>query len=152
MAPIVSTLPAAKSYVVGKIRALAGFQPTAPNGVAVSYGHPGKLLEREHVWIGGTTIQHEWGPLGRYSKNETYQLKGFVLVDDPGGTQQAVTERAFAIFGPIELAFRTAAEISLGGIQGVIDVNVRPTGLFEGVLDEGRQALIEFDLDVNARI
>lgn len=141
-----STIPAVKAELVTRFAARAGLA-----GVQVSYGWPKGNPQKELLIVGGAIGEQQWGPFGRFAKDEIYDLKIIVSVVFADGEQQNATERAFAIVAEIEQELRNAPNLG-NTVQGVIDIR----GNFElsenmlGGLD--REAYIEFSVHVKARI
>ena len=138
-----STVPVVLNAIVVALDANASL-----DNVQVSYGHPGRDLEREAVWLAGTDNDAGWAMLGARKRDETYSLLGAVFAHSVSGTQKQATDRAFVLFGVVEDVLR--ANVTVSG--NVIQAEVKPRQYTPGQDDEGRYAIIEFSIDVLARI
>jgi hypothetical protein len=117
-------------------------------GVQVSYGHPGRNMAREMVFIGDVSISQEFKALGGRTKHETFELDLIISVVKPGAQQRVATERAFELLATIEELLR--ANLTLDGL--VAWLNVRPEQLTEGFSEDGREAEIASLISGLARI
>lgn len=145
----VSTVPAVKAALLDLLRAEPGLV-----GVQVDYGDPGlDRLQLEHVFLGDVgQVDEQWAPFGSLARDEQYALDGFVHVARPGGEQQEVTERVYALFGVINLMMRPLARTSTVFAPGVYGCAVRPLGHKEFIVPEGRAAFLPCEFAFKARI
>jgi len=144
-----STIPTVKAALVALAKdalAVPGFET-----VEVEYGR-GRDIPRESLLIGGTVQPEEqrWAVICNRGREERYSLELFVRITNPGDTQQESTERAFDVFGLIELALRENPTLE---VPGVIQASIAQPELLEGVYDdEGFAAVIESGVAIQARI
>lgn len=136
-----SCVPAVKDAVLDLLA------PALP-GVQVTYGHPGRNMQRELVFLGGAETDQEWAHLGARARTETFDIDLIVNVRRPGAQQRAVTERAYEILATVEDVLR--ANVRLDGL--VTQIGVRPRTLLELFTDDGREAQITALLSGDARI
>ena len=113
---VASTVPAAKRALTVLLAAHPGLAD-----VQVTRGHPGDVVERELVMVGGTAVA-EQNPrsLGGARRDETYSIAVVVQVKESGSSVEDASERAYALLGHVEDAVR--AEPTLGGLVMVAEV------------------------------
>lgn len=141
-----SSIPRTKLAIVNL---LSGLDWPGGSDVPVYYGAP-RDFSREDVIIGDTSSStQDWASLGDLQRQEEYELGMYVRVIRPGDSQQEATERAFELFGVIEMALRATPTL---GVPGVLYVHIATPSLSEGVLEEGYGAVIESAVAVKARI
>lgn len=145
---VTSTVPDVKLYLVGD----DGLLPSASGlaGIAVTYGHPGRDMEREFVYVGGTVAwDEEWASLGAGRRTERYTLELIINVTTPGNDQREATERAFALLNEIGKA--VLGDPTLGG-RMLTSAELVFRTLGEGMYDEGREAQIAAGIRCDARL
>lgn len=140
-----SSIPSVKATLVSRLQARAGLA-----GVQVAYGWPKGAIQKELVLVGGTKGAQAWGPFGKRSKDEEYDLQVAVSVVFADGVQQAATERAFVIVGEIEQELRNDPTVGgivrLAAVEGNFSLDENVLGGLE------REAFVEFSVHVDARI
>lgn len=139
-----SRLPAVKLALVDLLQTAF-----ADSETQVSYGHPGRDVEREFVFVGDTAEwDTEWASLGAKASTERFALVLVANAVRPGDEQQEATERVFEMFGQAEDALN--AEL-LGGVLLVPALLVGNT-FDEYLTDEGRGAVISASVRCQARL
>jgi hypothetical protein len=143
---LTSSIPRVKSAIVD----LLTQQVYNGDDVRVVYGRP-RDMEREQVIVGDTSLSDQhWAALGDRARQEDYEIELIVRVTTPGMSQKEATERAFEIFGTVELALRGLPAL---GVFGVSYAHISTPLLLEGVWDnQGYAAIINASIMVSARI
>lgn len=153
--PIPSTIPKVRRVLT----ALVAGDPRFTN-VQVSYGDPGKDTETECVAIGGVVDwQSGWASIGARRRDESYGITVYVRVARGLDGQQEATERAFELYGFLELLFRELVTEGLN-VHGLTEANgtgvqtlgIDPVAAPELLLPDGRGQLIEAEVSITARI
>lgn len=143
-----STVYAVKAAIVTLLQANGALA-----NVQISHGYPGEgNIQREAIYIdrvtGGQRI-----PVfkaGRKTREETYAVTVVVFVEQDGVTAADAEERAFELLQEVEDML--ADDPTLGGVSGVIHATA---GTFREQAEPGvtgAACLIEFDIDVLARL
>lgn len=142
-----SSIPRVKSALFDLLSQISW--PNDVGATTVCYGRP-RDFSREDVIIGDTSqSSQDWSALGDLQRQEEFEIELLVRVLTPGLTQREATERAFELFGAIELALRSQPTL---GVSGVSFAHIATPRLNEGVLEEGYGAFIESGLSVSGRI
>lgn len=160
MTAATSTAPVVLATIIANLQAANELV-----GVQVAYGDTANA-ERENVILTGNIVWDDetWADIGARSREEKYNLDGFVHVAKPGDSQQESTERVFAILAVLERNLRallrtpdagmTAALTAAygAGAAQIVNLQIRPTKALGWAADEGQRYTIDFEIRVTARI
>jgi hypothetical protein len=149
--PVVSTVPALftalRTRMQARLAAASGFEAVA------CYSAPmGESSALEAVTLISMDPDDEtWAALSGQHKEERYTVRGDIVVVTPGADEAVATaarDRVYAIFE--QLRATLAADLSIGGTVRIA-TGLRHT-LRQGASREGRGAVIDFQIAVQARL
>ena len=121
--------------------------------VPVSYGWPGRHLERDHVWIDRVTgtVTMPFAMSGRKVRDDQFTVRLVFQSSKPGDSIAETDETVETMYGHFEDLIAT--DPSLEAMDGVMDA---PTWTAEGpngeLTDEGAVSFYVVDLTVNSRL
>lgn len=145
---VVSTIPACLDALVTRLQARPGLA-----GVEVTSGPLGiDDTAAESIQFDNVEADQDWASAIRRSRDETYTIRGFLWIVQPGADEPAIKaarDRAFELFD--ELALALHEDPTLGGV--VRTAQVRRPRLDQGIWGDGsRAARIQFAIEVSARL
>lgn len=140
-----SAVPYAKTNLLAIVAA-------AVPGTDASWGYPGQLISKEHVWIDDAVFGDtgERPSIHQVSHREVFELPVVVAVFADGDDHKAAELRAWELTTPIEAAIRAAP--SLNAAQGVTAAYVTGKTPEGHIADAGRAVTITVTVHVESRI
>lgn len=89
-----------KSFYIAKYGITQALKAaSALSGVEVTFGHPGRDVLSESLFLAGTdTADEQWIELGRDSRRESYTILLFAIVSSPGDNEDEATKRVSEIY------------------------------------------------------
>lgn len=145
---------AVPAYIVEHLKLRLQSAGVAASPVAVSNGWPGRLLERDHVWIDRITgvVELPFAMAGTKTSNDEFTVRVIFQASQPGDSITEVNARANAYLE--ELKALICEDVSLGNMAGVIHAVYGPN--VEGPLGElnpeGALSFAFAEVSVMARI
>lgn len=121
--------------------------------VPVSYGWPGRHLERDHVWIDRVTgtVGFPLAMAGRKARDDDFTVRVVFQASAPGDSIVESDARAEEFYGHLEDLI--AGDVSLSDMDGVVhallDAVEGPSG---ELTDEGAVSFVIADVAVKARL
>ena len=154
MSTATTTMPAFMSALVDVLRS----RPELAD-VQVASGPMGSDTERgAAVFLMGSpdrvanTGAQQWAALGNRSREEDYQVAGWIRATGDGAAEEdirAVRDRAFALFREVELALRSDPQVLTIARTAEIDRFTLSQGAADGI---GRWAVVDFEIRVRQRL
>lgn len=148
------------AMVVSNLQGLSAF-----DDIQVSYGDTGKAERLNVIFTGNIEWSDEsWADLGARSRQEQYELDGYVQVRTPGEVAQEALEGVVDLFSTVAdeiramvqpgMGFSVALNAAFGTAKAQVwNVEMVPKRSFVyDVNDEGKAAQIDFVIRVTARI
>lgn len=132
-----------------KVALVEKFAAALP-GVQVSFGDPGRDIERECVFLGDVEFDQDWATLGALKKEETYTIDCWVLITTPGASEMDASARTSEVTAVIESVLRERANIS--GLAGTREIAYRDGSTQGRPTQEGRIFGHQFSIRCIARI
>lgn len=125
---------------------------TALAGIPVDRGHPGQLLQAEHIWIGTISFEDESRTLDGPAQNTRRQIvtaELTVRVREHGNDSATLRDRTYVLANEVEEALRDPANENLAG---EVDFYMGVEGALDNFLDEdGRVAAMALNARWRAR-
>lgn len=141
-----------------KAAAAAHADPTL-HDLQVTFGHPGRDIEREGVIVGEVIEDVDRDPAALASVpavvpvDERYSVDCRVEVVKAGGTQLEAAERATAIVELIEQTLEAAGSPPpILGMAELLTVDLRRLSLRNAMTAEARSSIYRCDVGVHARV
>ena len=138
------------SSVPALLEAIHDALATALPLVQVSFGFPGDTIERECFWLAGAEGAYDIPNMraGRKQRDETYEVKAFIDVLIPAGTQQEALNKAYTHFAALEDLL--ANDPSIAGVVTAATAGRFVTSI--GLEPQASWCRIELGIDVEARL
>lgn len=140
-----SRIPVVKAAIVELLE-----EAFSGQDVQVSYGHPGRDVQTEFVFVGDNADwDTEWASLGAQSRREKFALQ--LVVNALGSTQQEATERMFYLFSIAENTLTDPANHTLDSAL-VMAMSVAGATFDEYIAQSGRGAAATGAIRCEARL
>lgn len=143
-----STVTAARARIVSLLTANG-----ALSGVQISHGYPGEgLIKRKSIYVDRVTGRHTIANIksGRKQRDEEYTVTVGIAVIRDKGTIAAAESEAFDMLEEVE--DMVADDPSLGDLDGIVHATAGEFRVFSELTSGGPACVIEFDIDVRARL
>lgn len=143
-----STIYAVRAAIVEALKA-----NTALTDVQVSHGYPGEaFVERESIYVDRVTGAHKVANIkaGRKQRDETYAVTVVIAVvnDDSSVAETEATALGYLQ----EVEDLVADDPSLGDVNGVVHATAGDFRMLSDLTANGAACVIEFDINVTARL
>lgn len=142
-----TTAPTIKTKLV----ALLAERPALAD-VQVTYGFPGRSVERDSIWLGRVDAVNEIAGMraGTKSRNEEYSIEVVCAAMRLGENAEEAELRVTALAKQVEEEVADDPRLGLGDV--VYSTRVRDWNLDGGLIDEGYLAILTIRLECNARL
>lgn len=143
-----STVYAVRAALVASLTANG-----ALTGVQVSHGYPGESkIKREAIYVDRVVGQHRIANIkaGRKQRDETYSATVVVSVVKDRGSVAEVEQRALVLLQEVEDTI--ADDPSIGSVDGLVAATAGDFRMVSDFTSNGAACVIEFDVDVDARL